>query len=111
MCAGIITQLLCEILTSGGSDGKRWNLDGFDKHGYAAIHYIVMKKHSNKPALLEALIINGAYVDLTCQQGLTAIHLAAQVCCCVNGLAISFIPFGKTLNHKICLSDAVGLMA
>lgn len=71
-------DLLCEILTSGGSDGKRWNLDGFDKHGYAAIHYIVMKKHSNKPALLEALIINGAYVDLTCQQGLTALHLAAQ---------------------------------
>ena len=58
------------------------SLDIIDKHGYAAIHYLITKKNTQRPRLLEVLIINGADIDLTttCRGGLTAIHLAVEVC-------------------------------
>ena len=71
-------QLLGKILAEGGVD-----LDKLDSHGYAAIHYVVMRRrHRKKQGLLELLVIGGADVDLptSCRDKYTPLHLAVEVC-------------------------------
>ena len=59
------------------------DLDELDSHGYAAIHYVVMRRrHRKKQGLLELLVIGGADVDLptSCRDEYTPLHLAVEVC-------------------------------
>ncbi len=80
----IIIQSLDKILQSlkNQEADKRESLDDIDQVGFAAIHYIVTNIHKSKSSLLEALVINGANVDLTTtyREGLSALHLAVEVC-------------------------------
>ncbi len=53
--------------------------------GEALIHSIMRRRRKERPELLLSLLTNSnAYVDLKTRKGMTALHLAVEVCSSIS---------------------------